>query len=174
MKYSAQGSKTAFFSAFLFTAIHAAILNAVPAQAIDIGNKTEAFTLASNQVFSENPAILKSAVVFNGKLVAISKGIVSQDIGGDNRIYIQQYNNGNWLPGWTELPGGGRTSEAPALAVFNNRLVAVIRGEDNRIYINSADSNLNWNSQWQVIPGDGRTGAAPSLGRCLFSREGQG
>jgi len=109
------------------------------------------------------------ATVFNGKLVVLIRG--GEGVEDDTRMYITQTDkNWNWNSEWSEVPGNGRTSAAPAAAVFNDKLVILARGQrvrggedDTRIYITQTDKNWNWNSKWNEVPGDGRTEDTPSL-----------
>jgi hypothetical protein len=116
------------------------------------------------------------------------RSLVALAVSNDGRIYITQTDaNWNWNSRWTEVPGNGRTSTAPAVAVFNNRLVVLIKGfgsdgaasgYDNRIYITQTDANWSWNSRWTDVPGNGRTSSAPAVavfnGRLVVLVRGQG
>jgi len=118
--------------------------------------------ISGNGRTSAAPAV----TVFNNKLVVLIRG--QRIIGGedDTRIYITQTDtNWKWNSKWSEVPGDGRTEDAPSLAVFNNRLVTVIRGQkdDTRIYITQTDTNWKWNSKWNEVPGDGRTAFSPAI-----------
>jgi hypothetical protein len=66
--------------------------------------------------------------------------------------------------GWSEVPGGGRTSEELATTSFKSTLYLFARGTDQKIYVNTGTS-------WSEVPGGGRTDeglAATSFKNTLF------
>jgi hypothetical protein len=65
--------------------------------------------------------------------------------GDDSRIYANRTtDNTNWV-GWSEVPGGGFTNNAPSAGVGpNGELVLAVTGTDNAIYINSTADGSNW------------------------------
>ncbi|MBV9450275.1 MAG: hypothetical protein JO345_30740 [Streptosporangiaceae bacterium] len=84
--------------------------------------------------------------------------------GLDNRIY---YNPVDVTPGvspsivgkWTEVPGGGLTDSAPAVAGFSDYIDALlfVKGfQDQRIFVNRADGYPNF-GDWEEVPGGGLT-----------------
>jgi len=78
---------------------------------------------------------------------------------------------GEWSP-WKEIPGGGKTLSAPAIAhsnpdaipfieVSSDLLNIVVRGTDDGLHFKRFD-NSSW-SAWNLIPGGGKTKSAPAL-----------
>jgi len=64
---------------------------------------------------------------------------------------------------WTEVPGGGLTDAAPAVAGFNDFIDALlfVKGfQDQRIFVNLASGFANFGG-WEEVPGGGLTNNAP-------------
>jgi hypothetical protein len=81
--------------------------------------------------------------------------------GTNNGIYLNQWSGPGWS-GWGELPGGGRTVDAPAAVALETGLVMVfVRGTDDRIYHNTLN-NGSWGG-WQVMANAPMTNAAPAV-----------
>ncbi len=75
----------------------------------------------------------------------------------DNRIYYSRQSGEAW-GSWSEVPGGGRTPSAPAVA--GNLLV--VRGTDNGIHYTGLAPAGSWRA-WQQVAGVGRTSSAPAV-----------
>src|SRR5207248_5144326 len=61
--------------------------------------------------------------------------------------------------GWTEVPGNGFTSSAPAAVQGGNYIF--VRGTDDRIYLNRRTGSSSWTG-WGELPGDGRAWSGPA------------
>jgi hypothetical protein len=101
-----------------------------------------------------------SLAVFNGRLFMAWKGV-----GDDSGIYWSHTDRGLAPQDWAaqhRVPDVG-TSEAPSLAVFNDRLFMVWKGvgDDSGIYWSSTLDGASWAPQ-QRVPGVG-TSDGPSL-----------
>lgn len=88
--------------------------------------------------------------------------------GGDGRIYYNSGVLGFWGDTWREIPGGGRTNHAPAVAstaptaTTNGNLVVMVRGTDDGIaYQMTKGESQTWSARWTSCP----TGAAPRTPR---------
>jgi hypothetical protein len=81
--------------------------------------------------------------------------------GTDGRIYINTLAASAWS-GWTEVPGGGITTDGPAATGFGYSYVYV-RGVGGGIFenIHAADTGA-W-SGWTELPGNGFSTAAPAV-----------
>lgn len=56
--------------------------------------------------------------------------------GTDNKIYINVFDGSSWT-GWSEVPGGGATPDAPGVVKYKKKALRLfVRGTDNRIYVN--------------------------------------
>jgi hypothetical protein len=81
--------------------------------------------------------------------------------GTDGRIYINTMAANAWS-GWTEVPGGGITTNGPAATGFGYSYVYV-RGVGGGIFQNThAADTGNW-SGWVELPGAGYSTAAPGV-----------
>lgn len=80
----------------------------------------------------------------------------------DGSMRYQRFGSTTWqrVP---DLPGGGWFGSGPAVAVVNNSLLLVVRGQVGRIF--QATYNLTTESwgAWTEIPGDGRTTSTPAV-----------
>jgi hypothetical protein len=56
----------------------------------------------------------------------------------------------------------GRTADAPAVVAFNDRLICVLRGENNRIYWSESSDGSTWSERYNIFP-NGLTSGLPSL-----------
>jgi hypothetical protein len=69
--------------------------------------------------------------------------------------------------GWTEIPGGGQSSEGPAATFYSGKLYVFVHGyyqnniADNRIYCNVFDGK-NW-SGWTEVKGNGQGYGSPAV-----------
>jgi len=81
--------------------------------------------------------------------------------GTNNRIYWRRMTAGGSWSAWTPIPTG-YTDTTPAIAFFNNRLYAAVKGYGSTgIYLNSMDTGtLTWGG-WLLQPG--ATYAGPAL-----------
>ncbi|MEU4394060.1 hypothetical protein [Kribbella sp. NPDC023855] len=81
----------------------------------------------------------------------------------DSRLF---YNTGNWTAAWNnggwnewkELPGGGRTPFAPAVAKLNGKIYVVVAGQGGKSMFTQAYSTSgygSWEGTWHEIPGGG-------------------
>jgi hypothetical protein len=71
------------------------------------------------------------------------------------------------LPGWSLLPGNGRTPSGPTIVHFKGQLRAFVRGTNNRIY-QTRKSAAGW-AGWSEVPGNGFTLSEP--GAVVFKGE---
>jgi hypothetical protein len=60
--------------------------------------------------------------------------------------------------GWSEVPGGGLTTDAPAAVNYHHKHYLFVRGTDDHIYVNRYDGT--WTG-WSEVPGGGLTLSAP-------------
>jgi TPP-dependent pyruvate/acetoin dehydrogenase alpha subunit len=60
--------------------------------------------------------------------------------------------------GWSEVFGGGLTSDAPAAVNYHHKHFLFVRGTDDHIYVNRFDGS--WTG-WSEVPGGGLTLSAP-------------
>jgi YD repeat-containing protein len=82
-------------------------------------------------------------------------------IGSDKKLYYGKWNQEGTLFDTALLPGGGSSSHAPAMAVFQNRqYMAVKAAANNNIYIKSRD-NAGVFSAWTQMTG--ATSTSPAL-----------
>src|SRR5438067_5953218 len=65
----------------------------------------------------------------------------------------------NWT-GWSQIPGGGTTPDAPSSVTFGGKQRLFIRGQDNGIYVNIFDGST-W-SGFNQVPGGAKTPSGPS------------
>lgn len=82
--------------------------------------------------------------------------------GTDGRIFFNNSSDAlNWA-GWSEVPGGGRTSLGPTAGLGpNGQLVLSVTGLDNAVWLNSTTDGSNWTGWFSI---GGQTIAAPLLG----------
>jgi len=90
------------------------------------------------------------------------RALQPDDLAGIRNLYLSTIPTS----GWQELQGDGLTTAGPGAAVFANRLYALVRGTDDRIYANSTSDGSNWVG-WQELQGDGLTTAGP--GAAVFA-----
>jgi hypothetical protein len=81
--------------------------------------------------------------------------------GTDGRIYINTLAREAWS-GWTEVPGGGITTDGPAATGFGYSYVYV-RGVGGGIFINTHAADTGGWSGWTELPGAGFSTAAPAV-----------
>ena len=62
--------------------------------------------------------------------------------------------------GWSQVPGGGATPDAPGATTYQGRLYVFVRGSDNKIYLNRLTGLGSWTG-WGEVPGAGQTPSAP-------------
>ena len=63
--------------------------------------------------------------------------------------------------GWSQVPGGGATPDAPGATTYQGRLYVFVRGTDNRIYLNRLTGSSAWTG-WSEVPGGGFTPSGPA------------
>ena len=61
--------------------------------------------------------------------------------------------------GWSEVPGSGLTTDAPAAVNYHHKHFLFVRGTDDHIYVNRYDGT--WTG-WSEVPGNGLTLSAPA------------
>jgi hypothetical protein len=61
--------------------------------------------------------------------------------------------------GWSEVPGGGLTTDAPAAVNYHHKHYVFVRGTDDHIYVNRYDGS--WTG-WSEVPGGGLSLSAPA------------
>ena len=62
--------------------------------------------------------------------------------------------------GWSEVPGGGTTYDAPSAAIAGlNDMYVYVRGTNDRVYLNRWTSRSRWPG-WSEVPGDRLTYSA--------------
>ena len=79
--------------------------------------------------------------------------------GTDDALHVNRFDGSDWS-GWSAVPGGGRTFDAPAAIQFDGDLYLFVRGTDDGLHFNRFDGE--W-SGWSEVPGGGRTLSAPSV-----------
>ena len=62
--------------------------------------------------------------------------------------------------GWSEVPGGGLTRDAPAAVAYGDRLYLIVRGTNDHIFVNRLDGTT-WTG-WSEVPGGGLTLSGPA------------
>jgi hypothetical protein len=100
-------------------------------------------------VIASDPAI----TVYEGKLFIFARGT-------NDGIWMKDFNGKVWS-GWTEIPGGGRTSAGPSVCTYRERLYVVVQGLSGSIWSNFFSGD-HWSS-WSQIPGDFKTSSSPSI-----------
>src|SRR6478735_740974 len=63
--------------------------------------------------------------------------------------------------GWSQVPGGGATPDAPGATTYQGRLYVFVRGTDNKIYLNRLTGSSAWTG-WSEVPGGGFTPSGPA------------
>jgi len=84
-------------------------------------------------------------------------------IGADKKLRYAYWNHAGTVFTAYDLPGGGSSTHAPAMAVFQNRQYLAVKGStNNNIYIKSRTGRLGYaSSSWTQVPGT--TDSSPSL-----------
>jgi hypothetical protein len=62
---------------------------------------------------------------------------------------------------WTELPGDGRTTDAPTAVAFAGRVWVFVRAEDGSVWANNGDDAGAW-AGWEQIGPAGTLYSAPA------------
>lgn len=87
----------------------------------------------------------------------------------DNRLF---YTTGNWTGAWgnggwnewKEIPGGGRSEFAPAVAKLDGKVyVAVVGLGGKSMFTQAYTPNGSWEGKWHEIPGGGTFIAGPAV-----------
>jgi len=136
-----------------------ALVNVIFTVSSSITQGSTALTFQSASLFDENASPI-SVSTQNGLFTVSSAPAIFMAVKGmQNGIHIRSKTEpGSW-GSWIQLAGS--TSQAPGLAVFNNRLYLAVKGAtNNNIYVYSMDSSGTWSSYTQV---SGETGLAPAL-----------
>ena len=136
-----------------------ALANVIFTVSSSITQGSTALTFQSASLFDENASPI-SVSTQNGLFTVSSAPAIFMAVKGmQNGIHIRSKTEpGSW-GSWIQLAGS--TSQAPGLAVFNNRLYLAVKGAtNNNIYVYSMDSSGTWSSYTQV---SGETGLAPAL-----------
>ena len=136
-----------------------ALANVIFTVSSSITQGSTALTFQSASLFDENASPI-SVSTQNGLFTVSSAPAIFMAVKGmQNGIHIRSKTEpGSW-GSWIQLAGS--TSQAPGLAVFNNRLYLAVKGAtNNNIYVYSMDSSGTWSSYTQV---SGGTGLAPAL-----------
>lgn len=94
-----------------------------------------------------------SCATVNGRLVLSA-------INQNRMVYLNELApGGRYWTGWYEIPGGGKTDVAPAVATFQDELYVFIKGlTSRRILVKARTPDGDW-SPWAEVPGNGRTDA---------------
>jgi hypothetical protein len=76
--------------------------------------------------------------------------------------------------GWTEVPGGGQTTDAPAAVLFEDRIWVFVRAGDGSVWANNRGDEADWQG-WEQIGPAGTLLSAPAAvvkggGLYLFGR----
>jgi hypothetical protein len=79
--------------------------------------------------------------------------------GTDDGLHHNRFDGSEWS-GWSAVPGGGRTIDAPAAVEFEGDLYLFVRGIGDGLHFNRFDGS--W-SGWSEVPGGGRTPSAPAV-----------
>jgi hypothetical protein len=84
-------------------------------------------------------------------------------IGAGGQIYLGDWNHAGTSFSAGTIPGGGTSSDAPAMAVFQNKQYLAVKGTaDNHIYIKSRTGRTSFaDSSWTQLTG--LTSASPAL-----------
>lgn len=80
--------------------------------------------------------------------------------------------------GWQELPGGGKTADAPAAVEFEDRIWVFVRADDGSVWANNSGDDDVWEG-WEQIGAPGTLVSAPAAvarggGLHLFGRAPDG
>lgn len=84
--------------------------------------------------------------------------------GLDNRIWHNKRTGSSSWQGWIEVPGGGRTLDAPAAVTTPAGLVLVVRGTDHLVHYNFRNNSGAWRG-WAPVCNSGcmTTYSAPAI-----------
>ncbi len=63
--------------------------------------------------------------------------------------------------GWQELPGGGRTADAPAAVEFEQRIWVFVRAADGSVWATNGGDDDDWEA-WEQIGPPGTLLSAPA------------